>query len=420
MTAKKTSGTATSSAAEKPSVKAHHTLLVIGGGTAGITMAAMMAKKMKRPDVAIIEPADTHYYQPVWTLVGAGAFKKESSGRPMASVIPKHTSWIKEYAATFEPDKNLVHTKEGNTYSYDYLIVAPGIQINWGKIPGLTEGIGTHGICSNYSLEHVDYTFETVKNLKKGVAIFTNPATPIKCGGAPQKAMYMSSDYWRKHGHLKDIDVMFNSAGGVIFGVEKFAKAINKVIERYGIKTNFLHNLVEIRPEKQEAVFDILKDGKAIDQQTFKFDMLHVTPPMSAPDFIAKSPLANEAGWIDVDKGTLQHVRYANVFGLGDAASTPNAKTGAAIRKQAEAVGDNLWQVMNGGEIKNPTIYTGYASCPLVTGYGKAILAEFDYENKPMPSFPFETAKERLSMYLLKKYAIPAMYWNAMLKGNTM
>lgn len=403
--------------AKKQAETSHHTLLVIGAGTAGLTMAAMMAKKMKNPDVAMMDPADTHYYQPAWTLVGAGAYDLKATARPMADLIPKGVTWIKESAAEFFPEQNLVKTKEGHSYSYDFMIVAPGIQVNWGKIPGLKESLGSHGVCSNYSVEHVEYTFDVIKNLKKGTAIFTNPNTPIKCGGAPQKIMYLASDYWRKHGVLKDLDVKFNSAGGVIFGVTKFAETLKKVIARYGIETNFLHNLVEIRPEKHEAVFDILKDGKAVDQKTYTYDMLHVTPPMSAPDFIAKSPLADANGWVDVDKNRLQHVKYANIFGLGDATNTPNAKTGAAIRKQAKTVGINLWQMMQAGSITNPDQYTGYSSCPLLTGYGKTVLAEFDYQNNPMPSFPFNTAKERLSMYLLKKYALPLMYWKAMVKG---
>lgn len=396
----------------------HHKVLIIGGGSAGITMAAMLARKMDEPDVAVIEPAESHYYQPIWTLIGAGVAPKESSRKPMAEVIPPHVTWIREAASTFRPEQNLVITQSGRSYSYEYLIVAPGIQLNWDLVPGLAESLGTHGVTSNYSYRHTEYTFECIRNLRSGTAIFTQPATPIKCGGAPQKIMYLASDYWRKHGLLDKIDVRFNSAGGVIFGLPEFAAALNKVIERYGIETNFLHNLVAIRPEAREADFDVLKDGKPVDRKTFSYDMLHVTPPMSAPDFVRNSPLANEAGWVDVDKGTLRHTRYGNIFSLGDVASTPNAKTGAAVRKQAAVLGRNILQLMRTGELRDPALYNGYGSCPLITGYGKTILAEFDYDNTPTPSFPFNQAKERTSMYLLKKYGIPAIYWRAMLRGH--
>lgn len=397
---------------------AHHELLIIGGGTAGITVAAQMANKLKYSDIAIIEPSVSHYYQPLWTLVGGGIYDKERSHRPMAEVMPEHTKWIQDAVIEFFPKENLVATKSGELYSYGYLIVAPGIQIDWDAIPGLAENIGSHGICSNYSYQNVEYTFECIKNTKSGTALFTQPNTPIKCGGAPQKIMYLASDYFRKNGLLNNIDVKFATAGSVIFGVEKYAGALNKVIDRYGIEACFGHNLKALRPEKKEAVFEILQGGQAVDEKVLSYDMIHVTPPQSAPDFLKESPISNEAGWVDVDKDTLQHVKYSNIFSLGDAGSTPNAKTGAAVRKQAKVVSHNLYSLMKEGAIKKPKTYNGYGSCPLVTGYGRLILAEFDYNNNPMPSFPFNQAKERTSMYLFKKHFLPVMYWKMMLKGK--
>lgn len=397
---------------------AHHEILIIGGGTAGITVAARMADKFKYPDIAIIEPSVSHYYQPLWTLVGGGVFKKERTQRPMAEVMPKHTKWIHDAAAEFFPDEKLVATKSGELYSYDYLVVAPGIQIDWDAIPGLAENLGSKGVCSNYSYQNVEYTFECIKNLKSGTALFTQPNTPIKCGGAPQKIMYLASDYFRKNGRLNDIDVKFTVPGKAIFSVEIFKNALNKVVEKYGIDTCWGHNLKEIRADQKQAVYEILHDGEVVDEKIIDYDMIHVTPPQSAPDFLKNSPISNEAGWVDVDKHTLQHVKYPNIFSLGDAGSTPNAKTGAAVRDQAKVVSNNLYSLMVNGEIKKPKTYDGYGSCPLVTGYGKLILAEFDYDNNPKTTFPFNQAKERQSMYLMKKYFLPWMYWNKMLKGK--
>ncbi len=397
---------------------AHHELLIIGGGSAGLTVAARMAKKSKYPDIAVIEPSTSHYYQPLWTLVGGGIFEKERSHRPMGEVMPEHTKWIHDAATEFYPKQNLVATKSGELYSYDYLVVAPGIQIDWDAIPGLAENIGSNGICSNYSYQNVDYTYECLKNTKKGNALFTQPNTTIKCGGAPQKIMYLASDYFRKNSLSDDIDVKFMSAGTTIFGVEKFAQAIQKVVDRYGIETNFGHNLKELRPDKKQAVFEILEDGEPVDETVLDYEMIHVTPPQSAPDFLKESPLANDEGWVEVDKHTLQHVRYDNIFSLGDASSTPNAKTGAAVRKQAKVLTHNLESFMKNGEIIDPKSYGGYGSCPLVTGYGKLIMTEFDYDNNPDTSFPFNQAKERWSMYKLKTHYIPFMYWNMMLKGK--
>ncbi|GAB3319070.1 FAD/NAD(P)-binding oxidoreductase [Hymenobacter humi] len=394
---------------------------MVGGGNAGLSLAAQLLRADHRLDVAILEPSAKHHYQPAWTLVGGGAYDIKDTERAEADYIPKGAKWLQDAAASFEPDANTVVTASGQRLSYDYLVVCTGIQLDWDKIKGAKEALGTNGVCSNYGYELAPYTWECVKNFKGGTALFSAPNTPIKCGGAPQKIMYLASDYWRKHGVLDKANVRLTSGGSVIFGVKSFADALQKVVNRYGIKTDFLHNLKEIRGEQQEAVYDVYKDGQVVGEETLKFDLLHVVPPMSAPDFIKNSPLAvpgNPLGWVDVDKHTLQHVRYANIFGLGDATSTPNAKTGAAVRKQVPVVVKNLLSLLKSKVLAPDNAYNGYGSCPLITGYGKLILAEFDYDNKPTPTFPFDQTKERFSMWLLKRYGLPWMYWNKILTGK--
>ncbi|GAB5550269.1 MAG: FAD/NAD(P)-binding oxidoreductase [Sandaracinaceae bacterium] len=399
----------------------HHEVLIVGGGSAGISVASRLLLADNPPAVTILDPAEKHYYQPLWTLVGGGVVPKEESERTEASVIPTGATWIQDAATSFDPDNNTVTTEQNGALTYDYLVVCPGIQINWDSIEGLKEGLGTNGICCNYSYEHCDYTWETAQRIaeKPGpvTALFTQPSSPVKCGGAPQKVMYLTSDHLRRSGKLDQADVEFFSPGQVIFGVQEFAKTLHEVLDRYGIETNWGHELVAIRPDTQEAVFQVSGGDGAPSEKVVKFDMLHAVPHMASPDFLAKSPLANEAGWCDVDKHTLQHVRYANVFGLGDAGSTPNAKTGAAIRKQYPVVAENLLAV-RAGRTDLSDDYHGYASCPLVTGYGRLILAEFDYDGNVDSSFPFDTTKERYSMYVLKKDLLPNLYWHGMLQGR--
>jgi sulfide:quinone oxidoreductase len=392
---------------------AHHRIVIVGGGTAGITVAARLKRAIKGVDMAIIEPSSKLYYQPLWTLVGAGVYPKEITEREEADYIPKGAVWMKDAVTSIDPERNTVKTRDGRVIGYDYLIVAPGIQIDWDRVKGLKESIGHGGVCSNYAYDHVDSTWEAIRNFRGGNALFTAPATAIKCGGAPQKIMYLADAYFRKSGVRDKARVMFVSAGTTIFGVAKYKPVLSQLVERRGIETQFRHNLVEIRSDSKEAVFERMDTGETV---TIPYEMLHVTPPMSAPDFIKHSPLANEAGWVDVDRDTLQHRRYPNVFGLGDAGSTPNGKTGAAVRKQAPVVVGNLLAVMEG---RAPTRkYNGYTSCPIVTDYGKLVLAEFDYDNNPQETFPFNQAKERRTMYWLKKYILPFMYWNGMLRGR--
>jgi len=391
----------------------HHQVLIIGGGTGGITVAAQLLNADKPPQVAIVEPSDKHYYQPIWTLVGGGVFSKDVSERPMADFIPNGAQWIRASIETFEPENKTVVTCQGARITYDYLIIAAGIQIDWSGIENLAGNVGKHGICSNYGYDTVDSTWDNIRSFKGGNAIFTMPDTPIKCGGAPQKIMYLADDYFRTQGIREKSNVIFASAKGGIFGVPKYRDALNKVVARKDIDTRFRHDLFALEPDKKKAYFKNLDNGQTI---SMDYDMIHVVPPMSAPDFIKKSPLSDAKGWLDVDKHTLQHTRFPNIFGVGDCTNTPTAKTGAAIRKQAPTLVANLLAHMAGAPLD--ASYDGYSSCPLVTGYGKLILAEFDYQGQPVESFPFNQAEERYSMYALKAYGLPRMYWHGMLRGR--
>lgn len=391
----------------------HHQVLIVGGGTAGLSIAARLRAVESPPAVTIIEPSNEHYYQPIWTLVGAGVFPKEVSVRSEADFIPPGATWLRDAVATFEPEKSQVTTKAGKTLTYEQLVVAAGIQLDWDAIAGLHETLGKHGVCSNYAYETVDSTWESIRNFKGGTAIFTFPATLIKCAGAPQKIMYLAEHAFRRQGVREKSRVIFASAGAAIFGVPKYRAALEKIVAARGIETMFQHDLVEVRGAAKEAVFVNKADGS---HTSVKYDMLHVTPPQSAPDFIKSSPLAGPGGWVEVDKHTTQHVRYPNVFSAGDCSSLPTSKTGAAVRKEAPVLVENLLALRAGRPLH--AHYDGYASCPLVTGYGTVMLAEFGYDGKIMETFPFDQAQERYSMWALKAYGLPSMYWHGMLRGR--
>ena len=394
----------------------HHHILVVGGGNAGISVTAQLLRKDRSLDIAIIEPSEKHYYQPAWTLVGAGVFDIRKTVRPESSVIPRGAKWIRQKVAYFEPQQNRLTLADGTLISYDFLVVAPGIQLNWNEVKGLKENLGKNGVCSNYSFETAPYTFECIKNLKKGKAIFHNPHTPVKCGGAPHKIMYLAADYFRRHGLSDQIQIEYWSGGTRLFAIAKYEKTFKEVIEKNHISMQFFVKLMEIDGENKRARFTGIGEGNKDQEYWVDFDMIHVTPPQSAPDFIRHSPLASETGWVEVDKHSLQHVRYPNIFSLGDASSLPTSKTGAAVRKQAPVLVKNLMAYRSGKPLAES--YSGYTSCPVVTGYGKLVLAEFDYTNQPVETFPFDQSKERWSMYQLKKRVLPWLYWHQILPGR--
>ncbi|KQL52502.1 pyridine nucleotide-disulfide oxidoreductase [Heyndrickxia shackletonii] len=389
-------------------------IAIVGAGSAGISIASRLLRSAPylKGKVMIIDPSEKHYYQPLWTLVGGGAANIEDSIREQETLIPDGAKWVKEAVQEFLPDKNIIVTSNGTQIQYEYLVVTAGLQIYWDKVKGLKEAIGKNGVCSNYSVDYVQSTWEAIQNFNGGTAIFTQPSTQVKCGGAPQKIMYLADDYFRISGVRHKSSILFACGLPKIFAVKRYADTLEKVVERKNIEAQYRIDLIEIDGQKKKATF---KNVDTNEIMTKDYDMIHVTPPMGAPQFIAQSPLADAEGFVDVDKFTLRHNHFRNIFAAGDCSSLPTSKTGAAIRKQAPVVVENLLAVMNSKEMKAK--YDGYTSCPLVTGYNKLVLAEFDYDKNPQESFPFDQSKERTSMYLMKKNLLPIMYFNGMLKG---
>jgi sulfide:quinone oxidoreductase len=388
-------------------------VLVVGGGCAGITVAARLRRARPELGLGLLEPSEDHFYQPLWTLVGGGVVGKEVTRRPQASVVPAGVSWLRDRALEFRPEQSLVLTATGEAVGYDALVVCPGIQLDWDAVPGLAGALGSGGVCSIYSYEQVDRVWEEIRGFRGGTAIFTFPATPIKCPGAAQKIMYLADDAFRRNGVRERSRIVFVSAGTRIFAVDKYARTLERVLARKGIETLFRHELVGLRSGAREALVRNLESGEEL---TLGYDLLHVAPPQSAPDVVKQSPLAGPAGWVEVDRATLQHVRFPHVFSLGDASSLPTSKTGAAVRAQAPVLVENLLAFLDGKPL--PCRYDGYTACPLVTDYGKLVLAEFDYDGTPRETFPFDQSKERYSMYQLKRYGLPLLYWHGMLHGR--
>ncbi|XP_028304493.1 sulfide:quinone oxidoreductase, mitochondrial isoform X2 [Gouania willdenowi] len=393
--------------------KCHYKMLVLGGGSGGIAMSARMKRMLGAENVAVVEPSEMHYYQPLWTLVGAGAKSAASAGRSTASVMPSGVKWVKSKVQEINPDVNTVLTVDGTKISYEYLIVALGLQLHFERIKGLPEGFEHPKIGSNYSVQTVEKTKRALQDFKEGNAVFTFPNTPVKCAGAPQKIMYLSEDFFRKTGKRAKANVIYNTSLPVLFGIKKYADSLWEIVKSRDIQVNLRQNLIEVRPENQEAVFENLDNPSEI--KVIEYEMLHVTPPMGPNLVVKASLLADESGWLDLNKETLQHMNYPNVFGIGDCTNLPTSKTAAAVAAQSAVLNRTIKKILK-NEMPDKK-YDGYTSCPLVTSYNTVMLAEFDYNGQPLETFPINQAKESRIMYHMKADIMPHLYWHGLLRG---
>ncbi|MFK8068978.1 MAG: TIGR01244 family sulfur transferase [Gammaproteobacteria bacterium] len=404
---------------QNSSGKPSYDVVVVGAGSGGIAVSSSLLKRNPSLRIAIVDPSTEHFYQPGWTMVGGGIFDANTTRKETRNLIPNGVKWIQQSVTEFSPENNKVQLSDNSELYYHQLVVSPGLKLNWSGIEGLEETLGKNGVTSNYRYDLAPYTWQLVQNLRSGKALFTQPPMPIKCAASPQKALYLSADHWHKKGLINDIDINFHNAGGVLFGVEAYVPALMSYMQKYQTNIHFMQTLTKVDGEQKKAWFKS-KDEEGNDQiTTSDFDMIHVCPPQCAPDFIRESELSDDAGWLDVDQNTLQHKKYANIWGLGDVMNTPNAKTMAAVRKQAPVVAQNISDTMLS---KKPGAgYDGYGSCPLTVEAGKIVLAEFAYGGKLAPTFPewvIDGTKPTKLAWILKSKILPAIYWHGMLKGR--
>lgn len=320
-------------------------------------------KALNAGDVAIIDPAEYHYYQPGWTLVASGLANKAKTRRLVSSLIPSYLSHIVDSVKSFEPNDSSITTLAGRKVSYDNLVVAAGLQTNWNAIQGLTKALAdpNSGVSSVYSYDTADKVWSDVRALRSGRAIFTQPAGIIKCAGAPQKVMWMAWSTWENVLKLgSNIKTEFYTGMPTMFAVPKYSKALDELRVKRGIEAGFGHNLVSVDSAGRKATFK-KADGSTVEKE---YTLLHAVPPMGPLDVIKGSPIADEAGWVRVDKNTLRHVAYGNIWSLGDASNLPTSKTAAAITAQAPVLAENLFRVADTGSLGKAD-YDGYTSCPV-------------------------------------------------------
>lgn len=405
--------------ADAGSATQHFDVVIAGAGSAGISVASGLLKRDRTLRVALIDPSENHYYQPGWTMVGGGVFHAETTRKSTSYLVPRGCTWLKASVSGFAPDSNEVIISTGARVSYDHLVVALGLKLNWAGVEGLEETLGKNGVTSNYRYDLAPYTWQLTQSLQKGTALFTQPPMPIKCAGAPQKAMYLSASHWEQHQRIDDIDIKFLTSTPSIFGVADYVPQLESYLARYNVDFKPTYTLTRVDGEKQIATFKTSDEHGDATTVDYHFDMLHVCPPQCAPDVIKDSSLADDAGWLSVNPETLQHTAHNNIWGLGDVTNTPNAKTMAAVRKQVPVVCDNLIAATRDERLTGA--YDGYGSCPLTVERGKILLAEFGYGGKLKPTFPSwinNGLKPTRFAWWLKSRALPWVYWQLMLKGH--
>lgn len=420
-------------------------IVIVGGGAGALMVLSRLRRALSKPDITIIAPNEKHVYQPGQIFVAAGEYEPEDIIFDNTGYIGDDVTWIKDEVATFDPDSNKLTTKKGTIVDYDYLVVATGVQYHYEQIEGLTaDMLGQNGIASVYQSDLAAGTaeggtitrdwFNALKEAAKTSkprVICTQPSTPLKCGGAPQKILYLSDDFLKRD--KLTADFTFATAGEKLFALPEIEAALDKVQKGYGNITNkFGHELIRIDAEKKLATFHHkyqvqgeydkeFEEFEMIDKEeevTLEYDFIHITPPTSAVDAVANSLLGwqkgTAAGWLEVDRETLQHRRYKNVFGIGDVCGIPIGKTGGSARHQGPIVVGNLISVM---EKKEPVLkFDGYTVCPLKTSYGQIIMAEFNYDGLA-PSFPLDPAQPRWVWWAFDLYMLQPMYRYLMLNG---
>ena len=397
-------------------------IVIVGAGAAGLSMASRLVQRLDGAEITIIDGRKAHYYQPGFTLVAGGIKPKDYVTSTTAEYLPKSINWIEEAVAEIDPDGNKVVTASGKAVAYDYLVVATGLTLDYASIEGMdVNRIGQDGLGSIYA--GPDAAFATWGAMsqfadKGGVGLFLRPNTEMKCAGAPLKYPFITDDYLRRRGNRGKAEVIYAANNKALFSVPIVSEKVRMLFRDRGVKVQYDHIQTGIDLGRKVAMFSTPTGPTEI-----KYDFINVVPPMRAPAAVRNSPLRWQEGpwagdgWMEVDKSTLRHKRYANVFGVGDIAGVPKGKTAASVKWQVPVAVDHLVASIAGD--KATSVYNGYTSCPLITRLGQAMLVEFDYDNNLVPSFPGVIAplEELWITWVMKTMALKPTYLT-MLRGQ--
>lgn len=411
--------------ARSDAARDHFDVLVIGGGNAGISLASRL-KRYGFHNLAIVEPSNKHLYQPLFSHIGGGTAQSAEAMKPQAEVMPTGVRWIHDAAVTINPDNQTVQLVTGTVVTYRHLVICPGMRLNWDAVPGLKDAMNTPSVSSNYVYKLASKTWELIRELRSGTAVFTMPSGAVKCDGASQKIMYLACDYWREQGVLNDIRVVMVVHSPTVYGVDVVDQELNRKINEYGVQLYCNSEVTSVEGDAQTVTISPVKNpsdpaGAGTTQdQVLHYDLLHAVPPQVAPDWLLSSGLTrlgDPGGFIDVNPETLQHSRYTNIWSLGDVAGTKNYKSGASLRKQCLVLAKNLRAVKKGKEPQQK--YDHYSATPFTVSRSTVVFAEFDDQRVPQPTLPWRgSMKEHRATWILERHILPWVYWHLILKGR--
>ncbi len=428
----------------KGSVDVKGRILIIGGGAAGCSFAARLMRRIKNPDITLIDPADRQYYQPGFTFIASGIWKGDEVWMPMSKCIPDGVKWVKDRVVELDPLRQTARTAGGEVVEYDFLVLTPGLQLNWNKVEGISrETLGQGNAHCIYDYEGAQRIWPAIQELvaKGGRGIYTDTYTKHKCGGAPKKICMLTEHLARKEGRRDGLQLDYFCAEKALYDVPHYAPRLIEIYEERGIGLEVRHRVKGVDTQAKKVYLEHYEKvkQKVMDEATGKeveverevvtprvedYDLLSFVPPQSAPDFVREAGLSwtegklARDGWAMVDKKTLTHMKFSNIVCLGDVAGIPTSKTSSAIRIQLPIAVENLLSIMQGNA---PTqVYNGYACCPIVTEYGKVLFAEFDYDKNKVTTFPLnflDTSKEIVAGWWLKRHFLKPMFFHGMRTG---
>lgn len=382
----------------------HNKLVILGAGAGGVTLAGKLSRysnnQLHPAQITLIDGSPLYHYKPGWTLFTDDNLSKHRICRDSREVIPTGTNFVNQYVEFIDPGQNTIHLRDGSKHTYEHLVVSVGLQFNWNRIKGLEDALldSTRNVCSVYHYPTLE-KMKLIRQQSYSSALFTQASGHVSCAGAAQKVVYLAHDSWEKKGYHPDIK--FIQGGQVLFGVKFYAQKLEEIVKHKNIQNIRGCDLIQVLPDNT-AVF-INNQTK----ETFKvsFDFLHAVPFMSGPDFLRGSSLEDKDNLVTVDKHTLQHVKYPNVWSLGDCSNLPTGKTFSAVLEQAHILSNNLLSALQNRALLER--YLGYTCCPLVVGDGKCILAEFKYDNVINPTFLNDQRSPSRGAYMLKKHVFP-------------